>query len=230
MASKSLDDIIDAVRFRGDFRNVVRFPKANVTTEVQAAWAELYELIADTNEGYWDTDATVTTVASQPFIALPAGCWRVRGIDLLSSSGVGANGNDFLELPQINISDRNRYCTTPDEPAAYRLTARGADLYPTPDRAYTLRVTYTPTAPVLGDAREYYNGWEEYVIYAALLRLALNEERDVSSWQQQLQFQRERITRGASERKSQEPEYLPLRDGLSDNDSEFSRDQRWGGW
>jgi len=227
---KSLTDLISAIRFRGDFRNVVRFPDANITVEAQAAWTELYELIADTNEGYWDVDAQVITVAGQPYVPLPPGTWRVRGIDCLCSSGAGANGTDYIELPQIGISDRNRYCsTTFCQPCAYRLTARGADLFPTPDRAYTLRVTYAPVAPQLGDPREYYNGWEEYVIYATLLRLALNEERDVSSWQAQLQFQRERIIRGASQRKAQEPEYLPLRDGYSGYDDEFDRDQRWWG-
>lgn len=228
--AQSLSDIISAVRFRGDFRNVVRYPDVNVTVEVQAAWKELYELIANTNEGYWDTDATLPTIAGQAYVTLPADTWRVRGIDLLCSNGAGANGTDWLELQQINISDRNRYCSSLDQPDAYRLVALGAALYPTPDRVYTLRITYTPMAPLLSTAREYYNGWEEYVIYGTLLRLALNEERDVSAWQAQLNFQRERIIGGANQRKAQEPEYLALREGYSDYDSEFSRDQRWGGW
>lgn len=63
MASKSLADIVAAVRFRGDFRNTVRFPAADLEREVQASFAELYELIANVNEGYWDTDSTVSTVA-----------------------------------------------------------------------------------------------------------------------------------------------------------------------
>lgn len=227
---KSLTDIISAVRFRGDFRSTVRFPDANLTTEIQAAWSELYELIAETNEGYWDTDATLSTVASQPYISLPGDTWRVRGLDLLTPSGVN-NGTDFLELPQVGISERNRYDATPGEPAAYRLTARGADLYPTPDRVYTMRLVYTPSAPVLDTtARQYYNGWEEYVIFGALIRLSLNEERDVSSWQAQLQMQKDRIMRGANQRKAQEPEYIPMREGYSEYDTEFSRDQRWGGW
>lgn len=230
MASKSLSDIISTVRFRGDFRNTNRFPDSNITTEVQAAWTELYELIAGTNEGYWDIDTTVVTVVGQPFVALPTDTWRVRGIDILCSTGFGLNGTDYRELQQLNIADRNRYCTSLDEPDGYRLSAQGANLYPTPDQVYTLRITYTPTAPILGAAREYYNGWEEYVIYATLIRLSLNEERDVSSWQAQLDFQRARITSGASERKSQEPEYLVPRDGLTDYDPEFARDQRWGGW
>jgi hypothetical protein len=217
--TRDLDDIRAVVRFRGDYRNTVRFPAANIDTEIQAAFGELWELIADTNEGYWDVTATVVTIASDDFVALPVDVWRVRKISRV-------DGSDFVPLVQVGIDHSDRYGTATDKPRAFRLTARGADLYPTPDAIYTLRVAYTPRAPnlALEGQREYYNGWEEYVIYGALLRLTLNEHRDASQWQQQIDFQRARITRGASQRKAQEPDYLILRDGYDD---EFAADQRW---
>lgn len=216
---KSLADIIAVVRFRGDFRNTIRFPDANLTTEIQAAWCELYELIADTNEGYFDVDSIDITVANQPYIPLPIDAWRVRAIDVQC-------GSEWRPLDQVGIADRNRFSSTPGDPVAYRLTARGADIFPVPSGAFTLRTTYTPIAPVLGSGREFYNGWEEYVVYGALLRLALNEQSErVSGWEKQLEFQRARISRGASQRKAQEPDYLPLRD--CGGDSEIDRDQRW---
>lgn len=215
MSAVSLSDINATVRFRGGFRNAQRFPDANLNGEIQAAWKELYELIADTQQGYWDTKGTVPTVAAQDFVALPSDAWRVRKISRL-------DGSDYIPMDQVGIDDADRYGSTRTRPYAYTLTARGADLYPTPDAVYTLRVIYTPIAPTLSAAREYYNGWEEYVIYGALARLSQNEERS-SPWDTQLAFQRARILRGASERKAQEPEYLPLRDGLSD----FDRDERW---
>lgn len=228
MAQRSLSDILAAVRFRGDYRNTIRFPDANLNTEIQAAWGELYELIADTNEGYFDIAANIATTNGQPFVVLdttnglPVPVWRLRALDRL-------DGSDFIEMPQIGIAQRNRYTSTNGTPSAYRLTARGADLYPTPNGVYTLRVTYTPIAPSLTDdgglTLEYYNGWEEYVIYGTLVRLSLNEERTGNDWQQQLGFQRDRIMRGASGRKSQEPDYLPLREGSGD--PEFDRDERW---
>ncbi len=216
MASKTLAEINAIVRFRGDFRNTLRFPDANVNAEIQAAFGELYELIADTNEGHWDTAANVSTAANTAFVALPADAWRVRGIDRLDSP-------DFIELEQVGISDRNRYSSTTDKPRAYRLTARGVDLFPTPDAIYTLRVTYTPSAPTLSAARDYYSGWEEFVIYGALLRLALNEERATGDWERQLEAQRGRIIRGASGRKAQEPEYIPLREGAGYDNDEWWR-------
>lgn len=213
--TKTLTELIAIIRFRGDFRNVQRFPDVNLTTEIQASFAELYELIADTNEGYWDTSIDIITAVSTAFVTLPDDAWRVRGIDLLDSSG-----NVDYALNQCGIADRNRYSNLTSRPEAFRLSARGAELYPTPNAEYTLRLTYTPTAPILGDAAvNYYNGWEEYVVYATLVRLALNEERSAGEWERQLDFQRQRIIRGASQRKASEPEYLPLRGSWSiDND------------
>lgn len=214
MASKSLADILASVRYRGDFRDTIRHPDASLTVEVQAAFAEFYELVASVNEGYWDTSANVPTVANQGYVALPADTWQVRGIDFLDNPG-------FRELPQIGISERNRYGTTTDEPRAYRLTARGADLFPTPNAIYTLRVTYTPSAPTLAASRDFYNGWEEYVLYGALVRLSLNEERSAGEWQAQLDRQIQRIRGGASHRRAQEPEYIPLRTGSGISDLEI---------
>lgn len=214
--TKTLAELNAIVRFRGDFRNSIRFPDVNVNSEIQAAFGEFYELVADVNEGYWDTTGTALTTASTAFVALPADAWRVRAIDRFETP-------DYIELVQIGISDRNWFSATTDKPRAYRLTARGIDLYPTPDAIYTLRVTYTPTAPVLSVAREYYNGWEEYVIYGALIRLAENEERDTSEWQNRVDRQAARIKGAASGRRQQEPERIPLCEGW---DSDMA-DERW---
>lgn len=216
-SKKNLTDIISIVRFRGDFRNTVRFPDASITPEIQAAWGELYELIADTNEGYWDTDTQIATTTSQSYVELPSDSWRIRGIDRL-------DGSDYIGLAQVGISDRNRFSSSTDRPCAYRLSARGAELYPTPNAEYTLRLTYTPVVPALGlEQFSFFNDWQEFVVFGALVRLTLNEERDAGAWQQQFEIQRMRITRGASQRKAQEPEYLMLHDSGDD----FGRDERW---
>lgn len=212
---KTLAEVRAIVRFRGDFRNTARFPDANVDTEIQAAHCEWYELVAGVNEGYFDTEANVSTVASQAYVALPAGTWRVRGIDRLDCT-------EYVPLHQIGVAERNRYGRSTSHPAAWRLTARGADLFPTPDAVYSLRVTYTPVAPDLGAGTDFYNSWEEYVVYATLLRLALNEERSTGEWQAQVDRQAARIVAAAGGRRSAEPEQIPLMDYYVDDDA-----RRW---
>ncbi len=213
---KTLAEIRTIVRFRGDFRNAIRFPNANVDTEIQAAFGEFYEIVVDANEGYYDTSADVTTTAGVAFVALPSGTWRVRGVDRM-------DGVDPTPMRRIGVSERTWWNSNQDEPVAYRLTARGIDLFPTPNAVYTLRVTYTPVAPTLdGTSREFYNGWEEYTIFGALVRLAGNERTDVGRWQEQCDRQRARVAAAAANRNSAEPELLPLW-----GTDEYDRDQRW---
>jgi hypothetical protein len=205
--TKTLAEIISIVRFRGDMRNTNRFPDSNLTTEIQAAFSEGYALVVQENSGFYDTSDTVTTTNAVAFVALPPTTWITRAIDR-------QEGADFVPLPRIGIKDRNRYGTTPGRPTAHRLTARGIDLYPTPDAAYTLRVTYTPVAPTLDTtAREFYNSWEEYTISGALVRLYKNMGREATQWLQDLSAASARIKGEASERNSTGPELLNLHEG-----------------
>lgn len=205
--TQTLASILAIVRFRGDLRNAIRFPDADLTKEIQGAFGEGYELVADTNEGYYDVTATLSTVAGTDFVALTTGTWRVRAMDRL-------DGSDYLTMTRVGLKDRNRWGSARGKPEGYRLSARGAELFPTPDAIYTLRQIYTPVAPTLDStAREFYNGWEEYTIYGALVRLYLNQNRDASEWERQLAMQRARLTSMAGERNASGPEYLNLFEG-----------------
>lgn len=208
--TKTLAELITIVRNRGDVRNSVRFPDSYLTAELQAAFAEGYELIVEQNSGFFDEYVTLSTVAHQAFVALPSGpppSWIVRAVDRQDTA-------DFIPLPRIGIKDRQRYGTTEGRPAAHRLTARGIDLYPTPDQVYTLRVLHTPAAPTLDTTpREYYSSWEEYAVYGALVRLYNTQGRDPRQWQDQLNRTAARMIVAAGERDSSGPEYLNLREG-----------------
>jgi len=207
MAAIDLQTLRATIRFRGDYQNVRKFPNDAVDTEIQGAFGEFWALVDSVHEGWWDTSDTVTTIAAQEHIALPADAWRVKGVDLL-------DGGEYRQLDQIGISERNRFGSTSDEPEAYRLSARGIELYPTPNAAYTLRVHYSPKAPALQEAqpREWFNGWEDYVIEATLIRLDRSTKLPLTDRQTALAMIEKRIKSEATERRSQEPEYVPLRE------------------
>lgn len=143
MTIRYLSDIVQTVRDRGDYRNPVKFTDEIITREIQASFAELYQLIAGVQEGYFDTYTTLTTRENVAFVALPSDHWRMRALDLIDANGC------VYQLDQVGIDQRNRYGTISGRPVAYRLTERGIDLYPTPDSSYTLRLLYTPSAPSL---------------------------------------------------------------------------------
>lgn len=222
--TKVLADLITVVRNRGNLRNTVRFPDSVISTELQAAFGEFYGLVVKAHQGFYDTDTDATgspvvTVANQAYVALPAGTWAVRAVDLL-------DGGEYRPLIKAGIKDRNRYGTaTRDKPIAYRPTARGIDLFPTPNAVYTLRITYTPVAPTLDTtAREYYNGWEEYAVNGALIRLCGTQHTDAGTWQRIVAETAARVVDEANEHATQGPEYLDL---FEDDIPDWDRAVTW---
>lgn len=212
MGSVNLLAIENTVRLQGDYQRSAKFTQAYVHGAIQAGWSELYELIADTWEGWWDKTGNVTTVASQSYIALPTDCWRVLGVDI-------ADGTGWTELDQVTIADRNRFGSSLGQPAAFRLSSRGLELYQTPGAAYSLRITYTPIVTPLSSstAIQFYNDWQEFVIESALLRLHTREGRGTQETWAKLYDPanglKTRITRAASKRKASGPQYLNLHEG-----------------
>lgn len=210
MATVTLATMRETVRFRGTYENSVKFTPAHIDAEINASWAELYEVIADANEGYFDTTGTLATVANQQHVDLPADFWRLRGVDLLT-------GGRYYELRQVGIAERNSFQEASSLPVAYRTASGGARgrllFYPTPSSAETIRVVYTPTYTPLsadGDTVEGYNDWTDYIICGALLRLDQREEKPLGERQQELARIRDRIVRGISQRRAAEPQYLRL--------------------
>lgn len=220
MATVSLSTLRTRVRVLGNYENSARFTDAWLTEQVNVGLGELYEIIAKTNEGYFDVEATTTTIAANANVTLPADFLHLRGVD------ISINGT-WCELAQIGIQERNRY-QTPGQPVAYRTSAAvqsgtsqrgGLILYPTPAAVYTIRFTYEPSRAVLvadGDTVEGFNGWEDYIVTAALLRCDEREQRDLGPRMAKLQQIRDRVVTGATRRRAAEPEYLlPRRDYVS---------------
>lgn len=214
----TLAEIRNAVRFRGDYSNTRKFSDVDLNNEIQKSFAEFYELVDSVNEGWWDTQGTVTTTANVAYVALPTGTWRVHAVDRL-------DGTVYESMDQVGRSLRNAYDNSTGKPQAYRLTARGIDLLPTPDAVYTIRVLYTPTAPLLVESqpRDFLNSWDDFVIVSTLLKLDAREQRPLNDRLTVLAALEARIKAGASQRKQQEPEYLNLREGFGD----FWDDEVW---
>ena len=206
MASITLSSVRTAVRERGDLPLSRKFSNDFVDREIQSAWTALHRLKEEVHEGYWDKEGTVTTTASVKFVALPADCKWVKGVDIL-------DGTEYRELRQIAIGERNRYGQSTDMPDAYRLTERGIDLFPTPNAVYTLRVTYSRKVTALGaSAVEVDEEEQDYVVWSAILKVAPSEERPMNDYQAMVDSAEAAIRTGASGRRQQEPEYLVLRD------------------
>jgi hypothetical protein len=211
MAAITLATVRGRVQQLGNYENSARFTTAFLNDQINEALFELYELLSNVHEGYFDIETTLSTVASTVGVSLPADFWRLKGVDVRLSA------NDrWYPLRQISAAERNRYqWQTTGCPRAFRETAGGTrgqlTLYPTPDAVYTLRILYEPTRTALSgdsDSFEDWNGWADYVVHGALLRCDIREQRPLGDRQAVLAAIKDRIAKGATERRSSEPEYL----------------------
>jgi len=195
------------IRTRGDYTNTRKFTNDYLNTEIQTAFGHFWRIVDEAHQGWWDTEGTVTTTAGTAYVALPSTAKIVKAIDRL-------DGDQYQPLPQVGINDRNRFGTGNGKPVAHRLSARGIELYKTPDAVYTLRLIFTPKPPTLLEtlAREWYDGWEDYVIEKVLFELDSREGKPLNDRLVKLEAAEKALRAASSQRRQQEPEYLALRE------------------
>jgi hypothetical protein len=213
MSEISRAQIRATIRTRGDYTNVRRFKNEDLNTEIQTAFNHFWRIVDEARQGWWDTTDTVTTVAAQEYIALPTNAKVVKGVDRL-------DGGEWIELAQVGIDARNRFGTSTGKPVAFRLSGRGLELHQTPDAAYTLRVMFSPKPPLLteSEAREWYDGWEDFVIEKVLYELDSREGKSLNDRLVKLEIAEKALRASTSARRQSEPEYLVLREFESGSD------------
>lgn len=215
MAEKTLAQIRQAVRFEGGYENLRRFPNTDVNDLIQKSFNEFWQLVDECNQGWWDTDGTVATTASVAYVALPTNAKSAHLVERLE-------GSEYVLLDKVSPRMRARYGSTTDTPRAYFLTARGIELLPPPNGVYTLRVHYTPKPAQLQESqpREWYDGWDDYVVQATLAKMDRREGRPtLNDRLVALDAVTKRVRSSASKRGEQEPEYLNLRERAAGVDS-----------
>jgi hypothetical protein len=194
----------------GDYAGSEVMSDAFVDESINQGLAELVDLVGDVFQDHFLTTATVNTVAGTQTVNLPASFYDLRALDREVST------EQHVPMRRIQLLQATRYGGR-GVPRAYMLhggTAPGTiRLFPIPDAVYTLRVTFDPLFTELSadaDTFDFRNGWEEYVIHAALLRLDLKDEKPVSERMAMIERAKARIVGSAAKRNSAEPEYLTL--------------------
>ena len=207
MAAINRTKLRATIRSRGDYTNVRRFSDDYLNDEIQTSFNHFWRIVDEAHQGWWDTEDTVTTTSGTAYVAPPATAKVVKGVDRL-------DGGEYTDMVQIGVSDRNRWGSSTGTPVAYRLSARGIELYPTPNAVYTLRVTFTPKPPTLteSEAREWYDGWEDYVIEKTLFELDSREGKSLTDRMAKLEMAEKALRSSSGARRQQEPEYLVLRE------------------
>lgn len=208
MASVTLAEFRTRARRRADMENSTFIADAELSRYVNDSISELYDLLIQTRgENYYVSSNTFSTVAGTASYSLPNDFLKLMGVDWNQSS------NEVFTLSQFMWQERNRY----NNPLFYsnyfgntRYQIRGNNLVltPVPTGVNSITLWYIPRFAELssdGATFDGINGWEEYVVIDAAIKMRVKEESDVQELLLAKQDMKQRIQAASAGRNSAEP-------------------------
>lgn len=189
------------VRERADIENATaRHTDAQLNEIINQSYADLHEELTISTEDYLLSTSTITTSNGVDTYALPSTFYKLRGL-FISLGG-------FVEqLQPFAIQQLDEYQYTggwiSGSPIAYHLAGSNIIFKPTPTGAYTITVYFTPAPARMvadGDTIDGVAGWEEYVVWDAVVRVLVRDERDASIARGEAERLKNRVIRMASQR------------------------------
>lgn len=192
----TLTELRTRVRDRADIEGATGFlTDARVNEYINSSIAALWDMLLESmGHDFYVTMSTITLLPSvDGLYSLPADFYIMRRVEVLQ-------GEQAFPIRPITMHTLRRYdndflapvyraLDAPD--SGYRLvgTVSATTGVYTPqiwlpkNWTGTLRIYYCPHAPVLdaeGDVWDGFNGWEEWVILDAAIKVAMKQERDPS--------------------------------------------------
>jgi hypothetical protein len=216
MASYTLAQLRELSRQRADQEYVTGTPEASkfvtdaeLSGYINRSIGELYDLIISCygNDYYIDAH-TFNLVGNQQAYALPTAFYQMVGVDLV------INDNNKLTLKPFMFQERNDYQNFPAnawQGINYRYHLRGDNIVfqPMPTTTNQITIWYIPLATLLvndNDVMKGFNGWEEYVIIDAAIKMQLKQEGSVEELYRSKQDMIARIKQMADNRDSGFPQ------------------------
>jgi hypothetical protein len=151
---------------------------------------ELYDLLVGAyGNDYFLKSHPFSTSANTSDYDLPADFYKMVGIDYLIGS------QEALTLKPYQFNERNRYrmgtywnAITGAAGPRYKINPTAISFLPVPDGAYNMELWYIPTCPKMvvdADTFDGINGWEEFIIVDAAIKMLQKEESDTSLLEKQ---------------------------------------------
>lgn len=180
--SKTFLELQTQTRQRANQENSQFVTDAELKVYINDSYKELYDLIVDAVEDY-NLSSTSFTITSGNTQAIPSDFYKLRGLDDLSLGSQNPRSvrkylwnerNDFNDPPLI---------TTPYKysDVYYRIVGSNIQLMPPANAQKPYTLYYVPLPGTLsadGDVAYGINGWLEYVILDAAIKMMVKEESD----------------------------------------------------
>ena len=205
----TLAELKEQARQRSDMENSEFVSDAELTQYINSSLAELHDLlIAAYNEDYVMNEHIFASTSAIQY-DLPADFYKLRGVDVRQNT----TGN-WATVKRFNFNRRNEQQNAYTwnmlglPYMEYRLVGSKIRFNRTPDVTVQFRIFYYPAAPKLvldTDAYDDVNGFAEYVVVDAAIKMMQKEESDVRVLLAQKSALAERIRAMAAGRDANEP-------------------------
>ena len=205
----TLAELKEQARQRADMENSEFVSDSELTSYINASLAELHDLlIAAYNEDYVMEEYQFASTSALTY-DLPADFYKLRGVDLR------INNDDWATVKRFNFNRRNEdksgyaWNLLGIPYMEYRLSGSKIRFNRTPSASTTFRIFYYPKATKLvNDTDEYddVNGFAEYVVVDAAIKMMQKEESNVQVLLGQKAMLKARIEAMAQNRDANEPE------------------------
>src|SRR5574343_299109 len=207
MALVTLSAFRDRARQRADMVNSRFVTDAELNNYINASIDELYDLlIASRGENYYVKSYSFTTTTNVDSYALPEDFLKLMGVDYVTST------TQAITLKAFRWQEINRFIqpfyNTRNYNLMYQVRGENLVFIPTPNGNQQIKLWYIPRAIDLSadtDSFEGINGWEEYVVIDAAIKMRVKEESPVDELLLAKQDMKARILAASSGRDSGEP-------------------------
>lgn len=216
--SITLAELKQQARQRADMEESQFVQDDELVSYINSSIAELHDLlIAAYNEDYYLEEVQFAATSSLTY-DLPNGTnysgaaklYKLRGVDVKRGSG-----SDWSTVKRFNFNRRNEQELGVTLSAfglpylEYRIVGSKIRFNRTPDSGLSFRLFYYPVAQTLANDTDSYddiNGFAEYVVVDAAIKMLNKEESDVSVLMAQKEALKKRIEAMAKDRDVNEPE------------------------
>lgn len=210
MKTVTLLSLKTQARQRADMENSTFISDTELTTLINSSAAELYDLLIGVFEDYKLTSQTISVVPNTDTYTLPTDFYKLRGVDLVLDSFGNA-----VTLKPFNFAERNAYLFTPTWNVVglsylrYHMQGNSIRFVPVPNTSQSVKLWYIPAIPTLtldADTLDGVNGFEEYIVVDAAIKMRIKEESDTMDLERQKALLTARINSMAANRDAGSPE------------------------
>lgn len=179
----TLADLKLKTRQRADMENSTFIKDTELTSYINASYAELYDILVSRFEDYYSQVVQFTLAGTVNSFPLPADHYKTRGVDFALSD------TDYVTLRRWNFEERNRIARTTTRAIRgiadrqYRVMGQNLIVLPVDKAPGNYQLWYIPRftplavdTDVLSDVMDF----EEYIICDAAIKCLQKEESDVS--------------------------------------------------